>query len=130
MTTDSLFDIGLAKDMTASERAQWGLASLLIGAVLILAALTTLIFNLILWQSGPRGMPRGSAIMGTVLGLLVVLGLASFGIAAGFKGRTRTPLDFPPSPLATAGVVTGTAAMILWLLIGIDLLVILASFID
>jgi hypothetical protein len=130
MTTDSMFDIGLAKGLTASERAQWGLASLLIGAVLIVAALTTLIFNVILWKSGPSGIPRFTALIGTVIGLVAVLGLASFGIAAGLKGRNRTAFDFPPSPLATAGVVTGSAAMILWLITGIDLLMILASFID
>jgi hypothetical protein len=130
MITDRLIDIGLAKDLTGSERAQWGLASLLIGAALNLAALTTLILNVILWQSGPRGMLRMSALVATVMGLLVVLSLAGFGIAAGLKGRDRTFVDLPPSPLATAGVVTGSAAMILWFLIGIDLLVILTSFID
>ena len=103
---------------------------MLIGAALNLAALTTLILNVILWQSGPRGMLRMSALVATVMGLLVVLSLAGFGIAAGLKGRDRTFVDLPPSPLATAGVVTGSAAMILWFLIGIDLLVILTSFID
>jgi hypothetical protein len=58
MTSDDFSDIGSAKGMTAGERAQWGLASLLIGAVLILASLVALIFNVILWQSGPRGVPK------------------------------------------------------------------------
>jgi hypothetical protein len=129
MNTDYYLDIGLTKDLMGSERAQWGLASLLIGAVLILAALMTLIFNVLLWQSGPRGMPRMAALIGTVIGLAAVLGLAGFGIVAGLKGRSRTPLNSPPSPLATAGVVTGSTALVLWLLIGFDLLLILAPFI-
>jgi hypothetical protein len=126
MNTDYLMDIGLAKDVSASERAQWGLASLLIGSVLILAALVTLIFNVMLWQSGHRTMPRFLALIGMVLGYLVVLGLGCFGIGAGLKGRRAPVVDLPPSPLATAGVVTGCAAMTLWLMIGFDLLVIVA----
>jgi hypothetical protein len=126
MKTDDLIDIGLAKDVEASERAQWGLASLLIGLVSIIAALMTLIFNVVLWQSGHRGMPRMLALIGMLVGLLVFLGLAGFGIAAGHKGRKRTFLELPASPLATAGVVTGWAAIILWLMIGFDLLVIMS----
>jgi hypothetical protein len=125
MNTEYYLDIGLAKDLMGSERAQWGLASLLIGAVLILAALMTLIFNVLLWQSGHRPMPRMLALIGMVIGLVAVLGLAWFGISAGLKGRSRTPLHSPPSPLATAGVVTGSIALILWLLIGFDLLIIM-----
>jgi hypothetical protein len=125
MSTDHLIDIGMAKHETESERAQWGLASLLIGSVLIVAALITLIFNVMLWQSGPRGLPRLLALIGTLVGLLVVLYLAGFAIRAGLKGRNRPFAELPPSPLATAGVVTSSAAMILWLIVGIDLLMIL-----
>jgi hypothetical protein len=126
MTTDHWIDIGLAKDLTASERAQWGLASLVIGSVLILAALITLIFNVVLWQSSPRSIQRILVFPATVLGLLLVLSLSVFGIVAGLKGRQQTFIDLPPSPLATAGVATGFTALILWLIVGTDLLVILA----
>jgi hypothetical protein len=71
-----------------------------------------------------------SALIASVIGLFVVLSLAGFGIAAGLKGRHRTLVLLRPSPLATAGVVTGSAAMILWLLVGIDLLMIVAPFIN
>jgi hypothetical protein len=128
MTTDYLTDVGATKGATATERAEWGLASLMIGVVLILAAPVALIFNVVFWRSGPSGVPKVPAFVGAVLGLLVILGLAGFGIAAGLKGRHRAPDDSRPSPLATAGVVTGAAAMILWLVVGIDLLAILSSF--
>jgi hypothetical protein len=122
-------DIGFSKDVVGSERAQWGLASLLIGALSTLSALTTLIFNVILWQTGLGGLPKTTALVGTLIGLVVVLGLTGFGIAAGVKGRNQAHFDSHPSPLATAGFVTGCAAMILWLMVGIDLLMILAPFV-
>jgi hypothetical protein len=128
MSTDYMADVGPAKDVTAAERAQWGLASLMIGAVLTLAVPVALIFNVVLWRSGPSGLPKVPAFVGSVLGLVVILGLAVFGIAAGLKGRQPAPGESRPSPLATAGVVTGAAAMILWIVVGIDLLAILSSF--
>ena len=41
MNYDHLIDIGMAKDVTGSESVQWGLASLLIGIVMILAGAIT-----------------------------------------------------------------------------------------
>src|SRR5690349_1654431 len=120
MATDYVTDLGATKGATAAERAQWGLASLLIGAALIIAAPVALIFNVLLWRSGPSGLAKVPALCGAVLGLLAVLGLAAFGLAAGVKGR-RAPDDSSASPLATAGVVTGATAIILWLIVGIDL---------
>jgi hypothetical protein len=125
-----LADVGATKDVTAGERAQWGLASLMIGAVLVLAAPVASIFNVVFWRSGPSGLPKVPAFVGAVVGLGVILGLAGFGIAAGLKGRHRAPGELRPSPLATAGVVTGAAAMILWIVVAIDLLAILSSFMD
>jgi hypothetical protein len=99
-----------------------------IGAVLVLAVPIASIFNVVFWRSGPSELPVVPALAGAVFGLLVILGLAVFGVAAGLKGR-RASGDSRPSPLATAGVVTGAAAIVLWIVVGIDLLAILISFI-
>jgi hypothetical protein len=128
MVTELRSDVGDAKGAATGDGAQRGLASLIIGAVLVLDASITLVFNTLLWQAGPAGLPLVPAFAGAVVGLLVVLGLAAFGIGLGLMGRRRAPDNRPPSPLATAGVATGIAAMILWLVVGIDLIVILASF--
>jgi hypothetical protein len=128
MGAELLSDVGEAKGATTGDGAQWGLASLIIGAVLLLDASITLVFNTLLWRSGPSGLPLVPAFAGAVLGLLVVLCLAGFGIRLGVRGWRMAPDGRPPSPLVTAGVATGVAAMILWLVVGIDLIVILSSF--
>jgi hypothetical protein len=128
MAAGLLSDVGDAKGAAADDPAQWGLASLIIGAVLLLDASITLVFNTLLWRNGPSGLPIVPAFVGAVLGLLVVLGLVAFGIGLGVRGWRGTPADRRPSPLAIAGVATGATAIILWLVVGIDLIVILSSF--
>ena len=39
--------------------AQWGLASLVIGCTLLLAACATLVFNVLLFRTGPAGIETG-----------------------------------------------------------------------
>jgi hypothetical protein len=73
-------------------------------------------------------LPVGPAFAGAVLGLLAVFCLAAFGIASGLRGGHKLPGDRPPSPLALAGVATGVAAVVLWLVVGIDLIEVLSSF--
>lgn len=129
MATGLLSDVGDTKRaVTVGESAQWGLASLLISGLLLLAAPVTLIFNILLWQAGPFGIALGPAFVGAGLSLLVILGLTACGIAFGLKGRRMAADDRRPSPLTTAGVLTGVAALLLWLVVGIDLIAILCSF--
>jgi hypothetical protein len=127
MTTELLSDVGDEKG-TTDDGPQWGLASLVIGGVLLIDASITLVFNTLLWWSGPAGLPMVPVVAGAVVGLLVVLGLAAFGIGLGLRGWIEAPIGRRPSPLARAGVATSVAAMILWLMVGIDLIVILNSF--
>jgi hypothetical protein len=128
MSAELLSDVGDAKGAATQDRAQSGLASLIIGAVLLLKSSIALVFNTLLWRSGPGGLPIVPALIGAVLGLLIVLSLAVFGIALGLRGLAREHPGLPSSPLASAGVATGAAATMLWLIVGIDLLSILSSF--
>jgi hypothetical protein len=128
MTTDDLWEVGAAKGVKAGERVQWGLVSLINGAVLILSALIAAYVNVIFWRSPPSGLPNAAAFVGAVVGLVITLGVAGFGIAAGLKGRWAIPDDSPRAVLATAGAVIGAAAMLLWIIVGIDLLASLSSF--
>jgi hypothetical protein len=59
---------------------------------------------------------------------VIALGVAGFGIAAGLKGRQAARDDSRRALLATAGVVIGVAAMLLWIAVGIDLLASVSSF--
>jgi hypothetical protein len=125
MATELLSDVGDEKGTTTGDGAQWGLASLIIGGVLLLDAPITLVFNALLWRSGPSGLPIVPAFAGAVLGLLVIFGLAAFGIGLGVIGWRMAPNGRRPSPLARAGVATNIAATVLWLIVGTDLIIIL-----
>ncbi len=128
MITDEFSDVGVPKSLKSGDGAAWGLASLGIGAVVLLAAPVTLIFNVLLWRSNSLGdLPKGSAIFGAALGLLVMLGLAFCGLVFGMKGRRIDREDRHSSPLASAGVLVGAAATILWIIVGIDLFAILLT---
>ncbi|MDG3008031.1 hypothetical protein [Paludisphaera mucosa] len=127
MSIDFATDFSMTKGLTDGERAQWGLASVIIGAALVLAAPMAMIYCLLLWRSEYTNIPVIPAFIGAVVSLAAILGLAGFGVAAGLKGR-RLAGDPRPSPLATAGVASGAAAIVLWIVVGIDLLLILATF--
>jgi hypothetical protein len=122
MSAEELWDVGAAKGLKAGECVQWGFVSLVNGAASILGALIAAIVNVIFWQSPPAGLPNALASVGTVIGLVITLGVVGYGIAAGLKGHRATPEDSPRALLATAGVVLGAAALLVWIVVGIDLL--------
>jgi len=130
MTTDAFSDVGVVKGSTeGSDGAVWGLASLWLGAVALLAVPVTLIFNLLLWfvgQQAPRSNPLlvGVIFILMVLSVLIMLGLAGCGIAFGLKGRRVAHDNRQASPLALAGILVGGAAVIGWIIVSIDILMI------
>jgi hypothetical protein len=128
MTADDLWEAGAAKGVKAGGRVPWGQMSLTNGAASILSAVIAAIVNVIFWRSPPPGLPSAAASVGTVLGLVVALGVTGFGIAAGLKARQAAPDDSRHALLAAAGVVIGIAAMLLWIAVGIDLLASVSSF--
>jgi hypothetical protein len=114
---------------TSEDGAAWGLASLGLGAVTLLVAPITLVFNVLLWRAGSlSSLPKAPATGGAVLGLLVMLGLACASIAFGMRGRRIDRDHRRASPLSLAGILVGVVAIFLWLIVGIDLLAILSSF--
>ena len=123
-------DFGPAKGpATIEDGAAWGLASLGLGAVTLLVAPITLVFNVLLWRAGSLGdLPKGPATFGAFLGLLMMLGLACASVAFGMRGRRIDRDHRRTSPLSLAGILVGVAAILLWLIVGIDLLAILSVF--
>jgi hypothetical protein len=123
-TTESFPDVGTLKgSSTSGDGAAWGLASLWLGAVPLLVAPVMLIFNLLLWQSPRSPDPRTGVVtlILAVLGVATMLGLAGCGISFGLKGRRVDRGLRPASPLATAGVLLGTAACVGWFIVGVQI---------
>src|ERR1700722_8438415 len=85
-----------------SGAAQWGLASLLIGCTLLVAACVILVFNVILFRAGPAGIPTTLAFTGGLIGALAVsvLGLAS--LLFGVWGWQRAHLENSTPALGVA----------------------------
>jgi hypothetical protein len=110
------------------DAAQWGLASLLIGGVLILASCITLVFNVLLWRTGPAGIPIGLAYAGGIIGTVVVLALGIVGIVFGVRGWLRASSDRACAALPVAGTLTSLVGVVTWLVAAIDLLMILHTF--
>jgi di/tricarboxylate transporter len=126
MEADPLSEVGIAKNTTQADGFAWGLASISLGAVAQITATVTLVFNVVLWQADHVGnLPRHLAFPGACLGLLLMFGLAGCSIAFGIRGRDLDRWHRRSAPMALAGILLGVVATILWLIVGIDLLVIL-----
>jgi hypothetical protein len=124
----SQWEVGAAKGVKAGGRTPWGFVSITNGAASILGALIAAVVNVDFWQWPPLERADRVAVIGTAVGLTAALGVTSFGIMARLWG-SRTGRDSPPrSLLATAGIVIGAGAMLLWIIVGIDLLASLSSF--
>jgi hypothetical protein len=57
-----------------------------------------------------------------------MLGLACASIGFGMRGRRIDRDHRRASPLSLAGILVGIAAILLWLIVGLDLLAILSAF--
>jgi hypothetical protein len=108
--------------------AQWGLAALLIGGVLIVASCTTLIFNILFWQAGPAGIPMGLAYFGGIIGTMVVLALGIVGVVFGVRGWWLASSEGHCPALPVAGTLASAAGVVAWLIVAIDLIMILHTF--
>lgn len=124
MSEDEFLPPPTAATLSLSRSTSAGLAGLLIGCTLLVSACVLMVFNVILFSRGMRGVPEELARIGGVIGVLgvallgalaVLLGLRSWGTAR--RGESRA--------LGVAATAAGAAGLIAWLIAGIDLLMIL-----
>jgi hypothetical protein len=108
--------------------AEWGLASLLLGAMLSVTALLMLVLNVLLGTMAPQIMGPGDvhlATVGACFGVAAVVGVASFGMAAASFGLTSAIRRRQPAALPLAGIVACALALLLWLVATVDLFMVL-----
>jgi hypothetical protein len=111
--------------------AEWGLASLMMSAVLFLAAPITLVFNFLFYQAGPEYLSTSDIRLAFPAGILAVLVMWAVCVVSalfGVKGIVAAFGQRQPAGLPLAGVVLSGAALVLWLIVGIDLAAILWTF--
>jgi len=111
-----------------TSAAQWGLASLLLGCTLLLAACVTLVFNVVLFRGGPDGIPTGVALAGGLIGALVVSALGVAAVVFGILGWQRAYAERSSPALGVAGTFASAVGLVAWLIAAVDLIVILYSF--
>ncbi|MBN9120905.1 MAG: hypothetical protein J0I06_17430, partial [Planctomycetes bacterium] len=96
MSEDEFLPPPTAATLSLSRSTSAGLAGLLIGCTLLVSACVLMVFNVILFSRGMRGVPEELARIGGVIGVLgvallgalaVLLGLRSWGTAR--RGESR-----------------------------------------
>jgi hypothetical protein len=108
--------------------AQWGLASLVIGSVIFLASPVLLAFNTILARGGRYGMPMGLVWTASMVGLVALFALAITSVAFGVRGWIMSRRQRQPVAFGVAGTLMSVAGLLSWLIAGIDLIIVLATF--
>lgn len=111
-----------------SAGAQWSLASLAIGSMIFVASPILLAFNTIFANGGRYGVPMGLAWTASMIGWSALLILALVSVGFGVYGWTQCRRYGDCVAFGVAGTVMSIAAALGWLIAGIDLIMVLASF--
>jgi hypothetical protein len=117
---DPLEDVSTSMARHAGE---WGLASLVLGGLIVIVAPITLIFNLLLWMGRQQAVPPEHmrlAYSGALAALIVVFVLGIVGLVFGVRGLVSAAVRRQPAGLAVGGVIVNAAALLLWLIVSID----------
>jgi hypothetical protein len=105
----------------------WGLAGLLIGCTLLMSACVLMVFNILLFRGGLRGIPLDAARAAAVG---AVAGVALLGVCAvvfGLRGWSAVKRGESVA-LGVAGTFAGLVGLVAWLVAGGDLLLVLGVF--
>ena len=125
--TDDDFVPPLANQLTLSAGTGWGLAGLLIGCTLLISACALLVFNVLLFIQGMRGVPRDLARLGGVIGVGGVVLLGACAVGFGLRGWSAANRVGESPALGVAGTVSGSVGLVAWIIAGTDLIFILFS---
>lgn len=114
---------GTCNSSDATHPLQLGLASLILGGVLFLAAPMTATVAAVVWRFADTTasvvlLHAWLARAATLIGLVVGIASLSFGLSGIWSARQQTQR----ATLAWAGVLLGAAATLVWLIASIGLL--------
>jgi hypothetical protein len=102
--------------------AQYGLAALLMAGPLMVAAPVQMLLSRTLWVQGPLGMNLPLLFAGTLLAVVVILGMLASGVFFGIRGCMLAVSERQPIALGLAGAMLSAAVLVLWAGIFIDLM--------
>jgi hypothetical protein len=115
---------------SARNSYEWGLASVLIGSTFLIMGPIALSFSVVLYNllRGDHGLSLLELRLAQIGAIVCVVGailICLFGLAYGIRGAARARPTRQPAALARAGILQGIGAVVIWLVVGIDLLFIL-----
>lgn len=113
-------------EVPARAMSEAGLASLVLGALLVVTAPLVILVNIFLAHYMPSGLHMGPrdvafATIGLVAGVILVMTLGVFGLVFGIRGLLVVRVGREPRTLAWAGVLTSGVGLFLWLMGAISL---------
>lgn len=111
--------------VSLSGGVAWGLAALLVGCALLMSACLMMVFNVILFSIGFRGIPKQLAQIGGVVGMSSVALLGLCAIWWGYRGWSAAVRKQESTAFGVAGTVAAVIGLVAWLIAAIDLLAIL-----
>jgi hypothetical protein len=108
--------------------SSWGLSSLLLGGVLLITAAITLACNILLWLAGPRGLDLSLIYVGGIVCLIGAVCIALCSVGFGIRGLARAVAHGESPSFALAGTLVSLLAVLAWIVVGVDLIMILETF--
>ena len=122
------YAIPTSGSVSLSPGTGWGLGALLIGCTLLVSSCALMVFNVLLFARGLRGIPRDLAQLGGVIGVVGVALLGLLAVVFGLRGWAAAAHREESIALGVAGTAAGLVGLVAWLIAGIDLLAILEVF--
>jgi hypothetical protein len=104
-----------------ARSVQWGLAGLLLGVPLLVAAQGQLLLNRNFWTLGPHGMRLPIAFACTLICFAMLTTLGVIGVICGLRGWLLAASERQPIALGMAGTLLSAVSLIIWVGIFIDL---------
>ncbi len=111
-----------------SAGQQWSLAALAIGSVIFVASPILLAFNTILANGNHYGIPMGLAWTASMIGWSAVVIVAFVNLGFGIYGWSQCRYTGHSVAFGVAGTIMSAAGALGWIIAGIDLIIVLASF--
>jgi hypothetical protein len=113
--------------------AHWGLASMFIGAVLLIGSPIILVVNILMAAFGPRALRMGQediflATSGFELALLLLVMLGLCGVAFAVRSLTLARTEHHSIALGLAGLLLCVVGLVVLLIVGADSVAVLSWF--
>ena len=123
---------GPKKNVVSAGLNESALVSFVLGIALFIMAPLTLNFNVNLWSEGPCAgptmIPMSLAYPAGMTGLILILCVAVANIIFGIRGWVFALKQAGPKTLALAAMMVSIVAFLLWIVVAVDLVMILTTF--